>query len=98
MIKSTPFFHSAFCPQDFQFNVGSSDVEIVPNTQETDENSKAEPKIAAMQIPVGFGNDINESKTVEMLTLLSERMGTVRSFAGADYADYISVWIGEDSW
>ena len=97
MIKGTSFIHFAFCPQASQSNVGSSDAQIVPNTQETDANSKAKPKITAMQIPVGFGNDINESKTVEMLKLLSERIGTVRSFAGADYADYISIRIGEDS-
>ena len=50
-----------------------------------------------MQIPVGFGNDINESKTVEMMNILSERIGTIRMFAGADYADYISLRICTDS-
>ena len=86
-----------FDPQASQSIVGSSDVEIVPNTQETGENSKAKPKITAMQIPVGFGNDIHESKTVEMIKRLSERIGTVRIFAGVDYVDYISLRIHTQS-
>ena len=91
-------FTYVYDPQASQSNVGSSDVEIVPTTQKTDENSKAKPKIAAIQIPVGFGNDINESKTVEMMNILLKRIGNVRMFAGADYADYISLRIHTDSW
>ena len=91
------FTHVFFYPQATQSKIESSDVETVPNTPEPDENSKAKPKISAMQIPVGFGNDIHESKTVEMLKLLSERLGIVRMFAGAYYADYISLQIDENS-
>ena len=90
LIKSTHVVRFSFYPQASQSNVGSSDVGIVPNTQEIDENYKAKPKITTMQIPVGFGNDINESKTVEMLKLLSEKIGTLRSFAGADSNEYFN--------
>ena len=72
-------------------------MEIVSDTPEPDVTAKSKPKITAMQIPVGFGNDINESKTVEMLKLLSGRIGYVRTFAGTDYADFISLTIGEQS-
>ena len=82
-----------FYQQISHSNIESSDVEILQDTLETDETTRQTPSITAMQIPVGFGNDINESKTVEMLKILSGRVGTIRTFAGADYANYISLQV-----
>ena len=48
------------------FNIESSDVEMSQDTPETDDTTRPTPSITAMQIPVGFGNDVNESKTVKM--------------------------------
>ena len=50
------------------------------------------PTVRRLQIPVGFGNDIHNSKTVDMLRKL-ERFGSIRSFTGAEFADFISVQI-----
>ena len=42
-------------------------------------------------MPVGFGNDIHNSKTVDMLKVLTEKLGYVRSFTGAEFADDITL-------
>ena len=88
-------FTDLLYPQVSHSNIESSDVEILQDTPETEETTRQTPSITAMQIPVGYGKDINESKTVEMLKILSGRVGTVRTFAGADYADYISLQVGD---
>ena len=84
-----------FYPQVSISNIESSDVEISKDSPEPEDTTRPTPKITAMQIPVGFGNDINESKTVEMLKILSGRVGTLSTFAGANYANYNSLDIGE---
>ena len=88
-----PWLKSKLCIfitfQVSQFSTDLSSIEVTRN--DSSENDTSSPIIQTLQMPVGFGNDVHNSKTVDMLKVLTEKLGYIRSFTGAEFADDITL-------
>ena len=71
---------------DKQFGSRDLDMDCTSN------NAKL-PAISSVRVPFGYGDDRYGMDTVNMLKVIRNTFGEIKSFTGAEFADYINVKI-----
>lgn len=60
-------------------------------------NDSSEPIVSKMVSPTGYGEDRYGGQTVNMIRFIESRIGTIRTYQGAQYADNWALNLGDNN-